>query len=190
MAIITVDEYKTFAGMTTTKEDTRLTQIIAGAEAAIENFLGYTPSVDETTQKIRTNANRDSYFVESPSAVVTAVTYQETGRHQQFATPLTLEDEMDYLLDADTGEIKLLMISDMAESGYELKDNGLLTVTYTPSVTFSQDIKLAVSMLTQYYYKEQYNQTTVTSSGQTVNYQVSKSLPAHISTLLHLHRAI
>lgn len=189
MAFITVQEYKDFAGVTANRDDPRITLLIDSATSAIENYLGYSLGTDDQTERILTKAGRITYFLNSTNLSVVGVNFRRTTAGLP-ALNRDLEDT-EYFVDSANGSITLLDPNNIGGPAVPVSDNGVLTINYNQDTdTVPDDIKLAAMLLVQYYFKNQYNQESISAGGQSVTFIGGRNFPPHVTSLLNLHRLL
>lgn len=188
MALTTEQEYKDFADITSTKPTPKLAGLIAAVSAAIEGYIGYSLGTDDQTNRILTRQERTVYMIDSINSSIDSITYQNTIPNAPAARTL---EATDYFWDADTGTLTILNPMNLGGSGIPLMENGILTITFDQNTdTVPEDVKLAANLLVQFYYKGEYNRESVAANGQSVQYQVGRNFPPHVSALLNLHRIL
>lgn len=175
MNIITQAEYKAFANITGAKEDAQIDALITACSSIVEQVLGFSYS-DVTPSRITMYANRDTYFLDTTAGINNTLKY--TPRSTGVAEDM---DASQYILD-NSGKLIILRNN--------IQDYDTITVQSTQSSTIPEDIKLATMLLVKYYYKEEFNKSSIAAGGQQVNYITGNNLPPHVRTLLLLHRVM
>jgi hypothetical protein len=186
MALFTLEEYKSFASMTTTKEDTSITALLDPIQKIIEDYLGFTLGTDGITQRFLTRQEKVSYVLDSTNLTVTQVTYRNTGA---LATtdPIVLTDA-DYFV-SDLGILTILSPQTVATTG--ILDNGILEVTFDQDTdTIPSDLKLAGMQLLRHYLKNDGGRESISINGQTVDFAAATGFPGYIRGILDLHRLL
>jgi len=184
MELITETEFKTFAGITSTKSDPRIAALITASSDAIIEYLGSVPIAGNVSEDIYTVEGRNSYLLSNMAASVKSIKYSYRGGPE-----LELDSSTDYYVLEQEGKIVLYDTENV--SGSRILTNGKLAVEYAiKDGELSDDIKLATCLLVNYYYKDQYNQQSMSAGGETVNYIGGRNFPPHVTSLLNLHRML
>lgn len=172
--LITLDEYKAFASIEGKKMDPQIVALISSCSEIVQDYIGYPLSGSGTTEAtIRTRNNVTSYMLPGINLDVQSIKYTPRG-----GTEITLSNQDFYA--SDTGLLELYTINP--------KDGDFLVVTYAVAATDLEAIKLATMLLVKYYYKEEFNKSSVAAGGQTVSYQTGKNFPPHVRAILLMHR--
>ncbi|AUG85033.1 hypothetical protein FDJ19_gp026 [Vibrio phage Ceto] len=175
--IITIDEYKAFASIEGKKNDPQIEALIKSCSEIVQEYIGYpltaTGSIETT---VRTRAKVTEYMLPNFEMDVQEVKYIPRGSTS--ANGISL-DSSDYYV-SDTGKLELYSIT---------PNNGdTLWISYNIAAPDLESIKLATMLLVKYYYKEEFNKTSVGAGGQTVAYQTGKNFPPHVRAILLMHR--
>lgn len=175
--LVTLDEYKQFASIEGKKDNAQLQSLITACSQLVQDYLGYT--LEDSTglnAVIRTRKGATEYMLPSFDAVVNKVTYKIRGT--------TLEKELteDDVHIEDTGLIQLYDIIP--------GEGDIIKVAYTANKELTEALKLATNLLVKFYYKEEFNKTSIGAAGQTVTYQVGKNFPPHIRAILMMYRLL
>lgn len=175
--IITIDQYKAFASIEGKKNDPQIEALIKSCSEIVQDYIGYpltATGVIETT--IRTRAHTTAYMLPAIDMDVQEIKYIPRGYTSAEGRDLTLAD---YSV-SDTGLLELYTIT---------PNNGdTLLISYQIAVPELEAIQLATMLLVKYYYKEEFNKTSVGAGGQTVSYQTGKNFPPHVRAILLMHR--
>lgn len=177
--LVTLAEYKAYAGINSTNQDTEIKAIIPKVSQLVKTICRRTfvDFVDESKIQVFKGGPSLS-LVEFPILNVMSVEYSE----DYGLTYSLLEDGVDYVVDTEIGEIE--PISGMF--AYKLK---AYKVTYTGGYEegIPADLKLAVLDLVKYYLKNDMsvhsNKAPGTNSVQ-IEYITTTNLPAHIKRVL------
>lgn len=180
--LVTLDEYKLFAGIVSEEYDDKLTGIIKRVSELVKTYCDRTfiDSYDKTTSTYSniveyTNNSGYYYTKEFPVHELVSVEYSaDYGATYTAYTEAVLDKSSDAILlyGADVSQANAFKIT--YKAGYDK----------TP-----EDLKLACLDLVEYYYKEQ--STTRKSSGSTaLEYITTENLPSHIKRILDLYRAL
>lgn len=168
MEFITIDDWKTYAGLNKPTVDSSIPGFISAANALVTQLLGIDDS-DSTVDLLPTRPSRVKYFMSSPGAnIVTKLTINGT-------------------------EIDPAQFTVYADGTIFLKFSpatGYMEVTYEPAAytTIPEDLKLATLLLVDHWFKQDYRESR-TIGGETVQYNTRKSgIPEHIRTIIEVHR--
>lgn len=194
--LITIEEYKAFAGKTKTDDDARLTVIIPAVSNVIKAYLGTTWPEDPTAPIVEyiymdydTNVIYTKYW-----PIREIISVEETSRTTWDSTihvPLT--SNYDYYLINDS--IVRAPTSPYGFSTWPVSP-GVVKVTYLAGtldaygvpVDTPQDIKLAAMELTSYYLKQEYIQNRSMMGTTLSTYVDNNTMPNHIARLLANYR--
>lgn len=193
MAIITLDDYKLFEGITSTKNDDQLEALLDSSSALIETYCNTkftqyatSPGVVEVF-----DIQWDTHVVQLKySPILTVISVLERSTQSQTYTNLTT-GAYEWYLDTVTDSI----IRTNEDGSYALwpKGVGAVRVNYTAGYTSApEDIKLALVDLVTYYFKDEHRVNRSLGSASTQN-QVTSSIrdagfPDHIKRVLDLYR--
>lgn len=180
-SIVTLDEYKTFASIAGDKTNSQLTSLLEYSTLIVQNYTGVTYAVYDEDITVNTVKDRVTYFLDIVGTITTCRYYtRSTGETTELYSPADfIQDDYSITIFGITPEdYDILYISMSAESIPE------------DEVLIPDDIKLAVMLLTQYYYKKEYNKTSSQSAGQQIDYRESKNIPNRVRALLDFHRII
>ncbi|QIG60731.1 hypothetical protein VPT02_155 [Vibrio phage VPT02] len=175
--IITIDQYKAFASIEGKKNDPQIEALIKSCSEIVQDYIGYpltSTGAIETT--IRTRNNTTSYMLPAIDMDVQQLKYIPRGYDSADGKELTLAD---YNV-SETGLLELYTVKP--------KDGDTLLVSYQVAPKELEAIQLATMLLVKYYYKEEFNKTSVGAGGQTVSYQTGKNFPPHVRAILLMHR--
>ena len=197
--LVTLREYKDFAGLTGVSEDAKLNVIIPSISQAVKTYCG-TSIVDYySTDKVEyfdiTNDMTYQIMVdESPLVSVSQV--QERDSQSGTYTTLISEDsdgsgKYDYVIDTERD-----LITRTTSTGDKMFPKGRKAVKVTYRAGYSStpaDLKLACFDLVKYYLKDE-RKTSLTIQGAQVRNEVSTSLrdnidfPDHIKRILDFYK--
>lgn len=183
--LLTLDEYKEYEGLSSTKEDTKLELLVASTSQLVKTYCGNSIIDYYSADKVEEFSIRWSTDVvqltESPLVSVTSV---ET-RTSESAAYITLA-AADYHVDLATDSI--FKVTQRWPHGF-----GAVKVTYRAGyATTPADLKLALVDLVRYYYKNEYKDRQ-TLSGASIENPSAKSstgvaFPDHIKRVLDLYK--
>jgi hypothetical protein len=185
--LISLDEYKEYEGLISTKEDVKLELLIASTSQLVKTYCGnniidyyYEDKVEEFSVKWDTDLVQ---LTESPVVSVSSVEHR-----QDETSSYTTMTASDYYVDTNTDSI------------FRVRRNwpkglGAVKVTYRagyPSTPL--DLKLAVIDLVRYYLKNEYKDRQTLSGASIENPASSSSssvaFPDHIKRVLDLYKNI
>jgi hypothetical protein len=190
--LITLEEYKAFAGKTKTDDDAKLNVIIPAVSSLIQAYIGNAGPVDPTAtivENIYLDYATDKIFTKYyPIRELISVT--ETDRYStDSSVHIPLTQGADYYLIDDT-----IIRYPTGPSGFSYwpSSPGIVTVTYkagslddngdplpTPS-----DVKLAAIELTTYYLSKEFIQNRSIMGTSLATYVDKGGMPPHIARLL------
>ncbi|QKN85669.1 hypothetical protein KNV09_gp025 [Vibrio phage Athena] len=175
--IITIDEYKAFASIEGKKNDPQIAALIKSCSEIVQEFIGYPlTATGDIEATVRTRAHTTEYMLPNFEMDVSDVKYIPRGDDASSGISL---DKHDYYV-ADTGKLELYSL---------VPNNGdSILISYSIAAPDLESIKLATMLLVKYYYKEEFNKTSVGAGGQTVSYQTGKNFPPHVRAILMMHR--
>lgn len=168
MEFITLDDWKTYAGLNKPTVDSSVPGFISAANALVTQLLGLDDS-PSTVDLLPTRPSRVKYFMSSPGPNV--------------VTNLKIND-----VDVDPASFTVypdgtIFLKFPPATGY-------MEVTYTPAAytTIPEDLKLATLLMVDHWFKQDYRESR-TIGGETVQYNTRKSgIPEHIRTIIEVHR--
>tara|TARA_Y100001938_G_scaffold111625_1_gene152790 strand:- start:1282 stop:1803 length:522 start_codon:yes stop_codon:yes gene_type:complete len=170
--IIELTDLKSYLGINSPSQDNQLNPLVDYVNSYIMSFCNLKVSDTPTTYTRR---------VTSPtgrSVVLPSTNIQSIDSILSNGTPL---DEEDYHLDADSGIIVFYI--DVTTKPFGLE------VTYTDAVfTAPGDLKFAALELAKYFFKDEYKNAISSGQGDSVTYEISKTIPNKIRHILVLHR--
>jgi hypothetical protein len=171
--LVTMSEYKTFASISGDKLDARLEPMLTVATQVVLNYIGKYLQGDLGSVDVFTRVGKTTYYVDIVGAKIISImlTSRASG---EVSTP-------EYVIDGDA-----VILLEAPTVDYDTLTIGLLGSTNT----VTEDIKQAIMMLTQYYYKGEYNRTQVAAGGSQIDYAESKSIPNSIRALLDFYRVL
>lgn len=183
--LVTLPEYKLYAGITSTNQDVNIKNIIPKASQLVKNYCGRTFNDYINDAKVEYFNGGDLLLLEEyPVISVSSVEYStDYGK-----TYSNLIEFVDYVLDKGLEGIKPLN----STNSFPEHTNGY-RVTYTGGYeNIPEDLKVAVLDLVTYYLKSDFSiksQRDAGSNSIQIEYITKNSLPAHISRVLDLYLA-
>lgn len=182
--LVTLAEYKAYAGITSPNQDAEISSIIPKVSALVKNicrrtFVDY---IEDPKVEVFAGGYGVYNVKEYPILAVVCVEYSsDYGK-----TYTELEEFTDYVLDTEDHTI-------VAVSGEFQKAVNGYKVTYRAGYeTLPEDLKLAVLDLVTYYMKNEASirsNKSVGSNSLQIEYVSSTNLPTHIKRILDLHTA-
>lgn len=187
--LVTLAEYKAYAGITSTTQDTAIASIIPKVSQLVKSvcrrtFVDY---VNEYKTEVFSGNDESRLLLrEYPVLNVTSVEVSiDFGN-----TYTELVEYTDYVLDQEDGSI--VAIASGAESTFAKYINGY-RVTYSAGYeTLPDDLKIAVLDLVTYYLKNDASVHSPKAPGTNsvqIEYITTTNLPAHIKRVLDLYMA-
>jgi len=183
--LITLQEYKTYASINSTNQDSVIQSLIPKISALIKQicrrtFVDYLD--DFKTETVRSCVNSRIVLGETPVTQVSSVEFSEDfGK-----TYTTLEEFTDYVVDSETVEFILPIFRDYNKVN-------AFRVTYNAGYEeLPQDLKLAILDLVTYYLRNDsavHSTKSVSPNTMQIEYINSTNLPASIKRVLDLHTA-
>lgn len=187
--LITLDEYKIFEGISSTKEDEKLEVLIPSVSALVKNYCANSiidffssPRTEYFSLDYKTDSVQ---LTESPVNAITSVEIKE-----QIGDEYTALTTSDYAIDSKTDS--LIRIDANTRKSWPEGPNSV-KVVYTAGYSETPtDLKLAVVDLVTYYLKNEHKpRQTLSGATQETSSPVRESgFPAHIRRVLDLYRLV
>lgn len=184
--LVTVAEYKAYAGISSTNQDSTLAIIVQKVSHLVKNicrrtFLDY---VDEYKVDVFSGGAPRILLPETPILSVASVQFSnDYGK-----TYTKLVEFEDYVVDHERDVVEII-----AGALMEYKKVNAFKITYTAGYeVIPEDLKLAIFDLVTYYMR---NDAAIKSSKAVgantvqIEYITNTNLPAHIRRVLDLHTA-
>lgn len=184
--LITVAEYKAYAGISSTNQDITIAILISKVSHLVKNicrrtFLDY---VDEYKTDVFSGGSPRILLTETPILNVASVEFSDNYGKSY----VELTEFEHYVVDPQYDSVELI-----ASQLMEYKRVNAFKVTYTAGYeTIPEDLKLAVFDLVGYYIRNDaaiHSHKTIGSNTVQIEYITNTSLPAHIRRVLDLHTA-
>lgn len=184
--LITKAEYKAYAGITSTNQDSTIDSIIPKVSSLVKTlcrrtFVDY---VDDS--KIETFKGGLGFLLltETPILMVSSVEFSDDyGSSYSLLTEYT-----DYVIDAEDNKVQFI-----AEPYISLKKTNAFKVTYTAGYEeFPEDLKLAILDLVGYYVRNDaaiHAHKPIGANTVQIEYITNTQLPAHIRRVLDQYTA-
>lgn len=174
--LITIEEYKAFASIEGKKTDPQITALIKSCSELVQDFIGYTLASDGSSEQIlRAIEGSQTYMLDMADPDIATIYYEPYNS----SDTIELKEDIDYYV-SDTGRLELYTVTP--------RRGDRLQVTINTSKEDLESLKLATMLLVRYYFKEEFNKTSVGAGGQTVSYQSGKNFPPHVRAILLMHR--
>lgn len=168
--ILTKEEYRLMKGLKKPDLDSGEEEILLAANETILNQLNW--EIRDNSTNINITSGRKRYFTTFEGATKISKLFN------------VFDPETDY---ANTAIID--------KTGTVTLKNSIPTGMYTlevdmDNIVWSHDLKLAVKLLTDYWFKQEYRNSK-TFGGETVSYTTQATgLPKHIMTIINSHRSL
>ena len=197
--LVTLQEYKDFAGLQGVQNDARLNTIIDNVSQLVKTYCGTTIIDFANSDKTEYFNIADDYvdrIILSESPLISVSSVQERENQAQSYTTLITENsdssgKYEYVLDMDSDSIIRTN-----STGHKSFPKGVkaVKVVYRAGYTSTpEDLKLAVFDLIKYYMKEE-RKERMSIAGASIESQVSTSLrnnigfPDHIKRVLDMYK--
>ena len=188
--LVTLAEYKEAEGISSPKEDLRLSSIVPAVSQLVKTYCGNSLIDHYSTNKVETfSIDWDTYLVqltESPVNTIVSVHKRDSVTESYSTVPAT-----DYYLDTATDSV--LYVTGSTYRNWP-RGAGAVKVTYTAGYASTpKDLKLAIFDLITYYLKDEHKERR-TLGGASIQNQGSTSLrdsvafPDHIKRVLDLYK--
>ncbi len=190
--LITLQQYKDSEGLSTPKEDLRITSLVPSVSQLVKTYCGNSFVDYYSSNKTETfNVNWATHIVQLTESPVNAiVSVQERDSYSASYTTLTT-GAYEYYLDVKTDSVLRT-----TSAGYTNWPTGVdaVKVVYTAGwSSVPEDLKLAVIDLISYYLKDEHKARR-TMAGASIQNDVSSSqkdnvaFPDHIKRVLDLYK--
>ena len=177
--LITLDEYKQFASIEGKKDNPQISMLITACSRVVQDYVGYDLGASTSiTKKIRVRKGITEYMLPTFDVTLSSITYTLAGADPTTAKPIP---ESNYEL-SDTGLLEIFNIM--------VRDGDTITLEYQADKEATEAFKLATMLLVKFYFKEEFNKSSIAAGGQTVTYQVGKNFPPHIRAILMMYRLL
>lgn len=191
--LITLTEYKEAEGISSPKEDERLSVLLPSVSQLVKTYCGNSFVDFFSTNKTETfNINWDTNIVQlTESPVNTIVSVEERTSYSASYTALTT-GAYEYFLDAATDSV--LRTNSSGRSKNWPKGFGSVKVVYTAGyASLPSDLKLAVFDLITYYLKDEHKERRTLGAASIQNQSSTSqrnnvAFPDHIKRVLDLYK--
>ncbi|CAM0079017.1 head-tail adaptor [Vibrio phage D51] len=184
MSIITLEEFKVYASISSPNQDDRINALLEPATEMIEGYLKQTftsedldtPVTASKTETFLTRPFEQEYLLDEVDTTIANVSL--AGIRGNEAPELTADD---WFPDTRLGKVTLF---------YPMTDTIFkITVEYDVTRSPTESIKLAACMLVDYWLQKDFN-SAVAQGGQSVTYVPVRTLPKHIENILNNYRTM
>ena len=185
-SLITKAEYKAYAGITSTNQDTEIDALIPKVSQLVKSYCRRSFSDYAADAKIEVfNGGTDKYYLKEYPLLTMLALESSTDYGQNYNS---LNEFVDFVADVSDSSVISL-----TPGGFPYAINGY-SVTYTAGYdTIPEDLKLAVMDLVTYYRKNDasvHNNRTPGGGGSVqLEYIMNTNFPAHIKRVLDLYVA-
>jgi hypothetical protein len=185
--LITLAEFKAYAGINSTNQDSTINTIIPKVSALVKSYCRTTFKDFITTAKVevfRSSYNGTLQLEELPLKAIGSVEFSEDfGR-----TYTSLVEFTDYVIDPKAQQLELI------PEGYKNYNRvNAFRVSYTAGYdVLPEDLKLGIFDLVSYYLQHDvsvHSPKNVGSNNVQIEYIASAQLPSHIRRVLTLYSA-
>lgn len=191
--LITLTEYKEAEGISSPKEDERLSVLLPSVSQLVKTYCGNSFVDFFSTNKTETfNINWDTNIVQlTESPVNTIVSVEERTSYSASYTALTT-GAYEYFLDEATDSV--LRTNSSGRSKNWQKGFGSVKVVYTAGyASLPSDLKLAVFDLITYYLKDEHKERRTLGAASIQNQSSTSqrnnvAFPDHIKRVLDLYK--
>ena len=193
--LVTLQQYKDFAGLTSIKNDARINVVIDQVSQLVKTYCGSTIVDYASTNKVEYKNIKDPIvetIILDESPLIQVVSVQErTSQAEAYVTLITENSDSsgkyEYVIDTDSDSITR---TNSTGNKYWPKGMKSVKVTYKAGYTSTpEDLKLAVFDLIKYYMKDERKERQ-TIAGATIENQVSSSLAGNIGFPDHIKRIL
>ena len=195
MALITLDDYKLFEGINSTKNDDQLDALIESTSALIETYCNTKFGIYAGSPGVTDifDVQWDTHVVQlrySPIITITSV-QERSAYNEAYTTILNTGGKYEWYFDSISDSV--IRTNDRGSYALWPKGVGSVKVTYRAGyATLPEDLKLAIVDLVTYYFKDEHRVTRSLGTASTQN-QVTSSIrdagfPDNIKRVLDLYR--
>jgi len=193
--LVTLQQYKDFAGLTSIKNDARINVVIDQVSQLVKTYCGSTIVDYASTNKVEYKNIKDSIvdtIILDESPLIQVVSVQErTSQADAYVTLITENSnnsgKYEYVVDDESDSITR---TNSTGNKYWAKGMKSVKVTYKAGYTSTpEDLKLAVFDLIKYYMKDERKERQ-SISGASVENVLSSSLAGNIGFPDHIKRIL
>jgi len=193
--LVTLQQYKDFAGLTSIKNDARINVVIDQVSQLVKTYCGSTIIDYASTNKVEYKNIKDPIvetIILDESPLIQVVSVQErTSQAEAYVTLITENSDSsgkyEYVIDTESDSITR---TNSTGNKYWPKGMKSVKVTYKAGYTSTpEDLKLAVFDLIKYYMKDERKERQ-SISGASVENVLSSSLTGNIGFPDHIKRIL
>lgn len=189
--LITLEDFKTYKGITSSENDSKISSIILYVSDIIKQFCARSFIDYYTTDKIEFHGakfNNTILLDEFPVLSITSVEYSSDGGN----TLTELEEYIDYAVDYELGAITSMDSFPLGNNASIDFNN--IKVTYKAGYSkVPESLKIATMDLVEYYREEEFTPRKA-FQGMTIENlgfrEGGSAMPSHIARVLNLYRRI
>ena len=193
--LVTLQQYKDFAGLTSIKNDARINVVIDQVSQLVKTYCGSTIIDYASTNKVEYKNIKDSIvdtIILDESPLIQVVSVQErTSQADAYVTLITENSDSsgkyEYVVNDDSDSIT--RTSGSGNKSWPKGPKSVKVVYKAGYVSTPDDLKLAVFDLIKYYLKDE-RKERMTIAGATVENAVSSSLTGNIGFPDHIKRIL
>ncbi len=185
--LVTVSEYKAYAGITSTNQDSSIAILVGKVSHLVKNicrrtFLDYVD--DFKVDVYRSTVNNRILLQETPVLQVASVQFSDDyGKNY-----IDLVEFEDYVVDTERDSVEFI-----ANQYNAINKVNAFRITYNAGYeVIPEDLKLAVFDLVGYYIRNDsaiHSHKAIGANTVQIEYITNTSLPSHIRRVLDLHTA-
>lgn len=182
--LITKNEYKTYAGISSTNQDAEIDSLIPKISQLVKTYCkrSFIDYYSDAKQEVFSGGFNSVILKESP--VVQVLSFETSTDYGQNYTELV--EFTDWVLDGD-------YIVSISPQGFERRLNGYRATYYAGYEAVPEDLKLALLDLVTYYRRNDgsvHNNRTPGGGGSVqLEYILNNNFPSHIKRVLDLYVA-
>lgn len=190
--LVTLAEYKTYAGINSTNLDTAITAIIPIVSDLVKNYCRRTfvDYVDEAKTEVFSGGSTTSKFYLKELPIISVSSVERSIDYGQSYETLT--EFTDYVVDLEDDSVTSIPFSETSTSVFAKLINGYKVTYYAGYEVLPADLKVAVLDLITYYMKNDSSVHSPKAPGTNsvqIEYITTTALPAHIARVLNLYKA-
>ena len=191
LPLVTLEEYKTYVGITSTNLDTKISSLIPIVSQIVKTICGraFIDYVDDAKTEVSSGGWSKILLAEEPLLSISSVEFSEDYGN----TYTELVEFTDYVVDREDNSIRRIGND---SRGYPLEftkcTNGYKVTYYAGYEELPSDLKVATLDLLTYYIKNDSSVHSPKAPGTNtvqIEYITNVKLPAHISRVLDLYTA-
>lgn len=195
MAFITLEEYKTYATISSPNQDNQITALLEPVSQTIEAYLGYTFTDDSTAVSnprkravFMIQKFQQEYLLDETDTYISYVQWDVANPYIGYGSSIRQDvsesrilGDNEWFADVRIGKITFLR---------PISQDYIATIEYKTTKTISEDIKLAALMLLDYWINKKNFNASIVNQGQSTTKVAMKNLPAHIEAIIYPHKKV